>query len=211
MKRLVVIGGGGFGREVIQWAQGSAACGRDWEVGGFLDDREEAGERLGSEGLQRLGGIWDYEPGKEDLFICAIGQTGLKRRVYEHFRKLGGVFTRVVHESCLVGSRVELGAGVILCPGVKLTCDIRVGENTAINLNTAAGHDVELGAHGQISSFCDLTGGVKVGHDVLLGSRVSLLPGVTVGDGATVGAGSVVLRPVPGGATVFGNPAKRVI
>jgi len=38
--------------------------------------------------------------------------------------------------------------------------------------------------------------------------RATILPGVTIGDHAVVGAGAVVLKDVPVGATVFGNPAK---
>ncbi len=37
-----------------------------------------------------------------------------------------------------------------------------------------------------------------------------ILPGVTVGDDAIIGAGSVVNRDVPAGATVVGNPARRL-
>ena len=35
-----------------------------------------------------------------------------------------------------------------------------------------------------------------------------VLPSVSIGDGAIVGAGSVVVRDVPPGTTVFGNPAR---
>ena len=41
-----------------------------------------------------------------------------------------------------------------------------------------------------------------------IGANVTLLPGVVIGENALVGAGSVVVRDVPPGAVVVGNPAR---
>jgi acetyltransferase-like isoleucine patch superfamily enzyme len=41
-----------------------------------------------------------------------------------------------------------------------------------------------------------------------IGANVTILPGVVIGEDALVGAGSVVVRDVPAGAVVVGNPAK---
>ncbi|NBD36954.1 MAG: transferase, partial [Verrucomicrobia bacterium] len=189
MKRLLIIGAGGFGREVLQWARASIDRGRDWEPGGFLDDRACALEGPGREFPPIVGTVREYEPREEDVFVCALGSPRLRAQVFEHFKKRGARFVRVVHPSCHLGEGVTLGEGVILCPGVVLTCDIAIGANTALNVNTAVGHDARIGAHCQISSFCDLTGYVRLGDRVFLGSRASVLPGIHVGDGATVGAG----------------------
>ena len=43
-----------------------------------------------------------------------------------------------------------------------------------------------------------------------VGANATLLPGVEVGEGAVVGAGAVVVRDVPAGVTVVGNPAREV-
>ena len=43
-----------------------------------------------------------------------------------------------------------------------------------------------------------------------IGANATVLPGVTIGEGAMVGAGAVVTRDVPAGATVIGNPARKV-
>jgi acetyltransferase-like isoleucine patch superfamily enzyme len=37
------------------------------------------------------------------------------------------------------------------------------------------------------------------------------MPGIKIGDGATVGTGSVVIKNVKPGVTVFGNPAKSIM
>jgi acetyltransferase EpsM len=43
-----------------------------------------------------------------------------------------------------------------------------------------------------------------------IGAQSAILQGITVGEGCTVCMGAVVLRDVPDGATVMGNPAVRV-
>jgi maltose O-acetyltransferase len=49
-----------------------------------------------------------------------------------------------------------------------------------------------------------------IGDDVWIGFNATILKGVTVGDGAVICAGAVVVRDVPPGATVEGNPARVV-
>jgi bifunctional UDP-N-acetylglucosamine pyrophosphorylase/glucosamine-1-phosphate N-acetyltransferase len=48
----------------------------------------------------------------------------------------------------------------------------------------------------------------KIGRDAFIGSNSSLVAPIEIGDGALTGAGSVVIRDVPAGERVAGNPAK---
>ncbi len=48
---------------------------------------------------------------------------------------------------------------------------------------------------------------VTVEDDVWIGYNATILKGVRIGRGAVIGPGSVVVRDVPAGATVAGNPA----
>jgi len=49
---------------------------------------------------------------------------------------------------------------------------------------------------------------VTIGNNVWIGGSVTILAGVTIGDNVTIGAGSVVVRDVPSGVVVAGNPAR---
>jgi acetyltransferase-like isoleucine patch superfamily enzyme len=51
-------------------------------------------------------------------------------------------------------------------------------------------------------------GRVEIGDDVVIHPHATILPGVKIGDGAVIGAGSVVIKDVPPGVTMMGNPAK---
>jgi sugar O-acyltransferase (sialic acid O-acetyltransferase NeuD family) len=208
MKQLVIIGAGGFGREVFAWAEQADEFHREWTIKGFIDDDPTALDAFGKIGAPILGNVGDYRIETGDVFICAIGNVAPKRRCVETIRARGGVFTRVTHRTAVLGQRARLGAGVILCPRAVVSCDAALGDFVSINLHSTVAHDATIGDFTQVHCHADITGGVHLGRGVLVGSHASILPGVRVGDDAIVGAGSVVVRDVPAGATVFGNPAK---
>jgi bifunctional UDP-N-acetylglucosamine pyrophosphorylase/glucosamine-1-phosphate N-acetyltransferase len=49
-----------------------------------------------------------------------------------------------------------------------------------------------------------------IGADAFIGSNSSLVAPLTIGDGALTGAGAVVIRDVPDGDRVVGNPARSI-
>jgi acetyltransferase-like isoleucine patch superfamily enzyme len=56
----------------------------------------------------------------------------------------------------------------------------------------------------------DQLAGPVVRRGAKIGANSTILPGVVIGEHALVGAGSVVVRDVPAGAVVVGNPARVV-
>lgn len=105
-----------------------------------------------------------------------------------------------------IGDQVFLNYGCVLLD----VCPIRIGDRTSLGPAVqvyAADHprDAALRAEG-----LELGRPVTIGCDVWIGGGAIVLPGVTIGDGAIVGAGSVVTRDVTPGATVAGNPARRI-
>jgi putative colanic acid biosynthesis acetyltransferase WcaB len=53
-----------------------------------------------------------------------------------------------------------------------------------------------------------ISGSPQIGNNVDIGAHVVILGGIKIGDNAVIGAGSVVVKDVPEGAVVAGNPAK---
>jgi len=55
-----------------------------------------------------------------------------------------------------------------------------------------------------------MTGPVIIGENAWVAAEAYIGPGVTLGAGAVAGARAVVVRDVPAGAVVVGNPARLV-
>lgn len=180
-----------------------------WEVAGFLDQNPDAlrgfKERSGV-----IADVDEYAPLPNDLFVCAVGAPAVKRRLVEALLSKGAEFISLIHPSVVVGDFVQMGRGVVVCPGAVLTSDSVVGDFVAINCLSSVGHDVRIGAYTTISGHCDLTGNTHYGEAVFLGSGARVIPGKSVGNGAYVGAGSVVIRSVAADDQVFGNPARSI-
>lgn len=207
-KSLLILGAGGFGREVWEWARAAGLHSGGWLVRGFLDDNPGALDHHPDTGLPVIGSVSTYSPGPDEYLVCAIAEPRVKQRVVEQVRSAGARFVSVIHPTALVGRGVTLGEGCVLCPGVILTTDIRVGDFVTFNCCSSVGHDAVIGSWSTLNGRCDITGAVRLGEGVFVGSHATVIPQCDIGDWATLGAGSVVVRNVPPGATMFGVPAR---
>lgn len=207
MANVYIVGAGGFGREVYSWLMDAADWQADAQFAGFLDDNSQALQGFDYP-LGVVAAVSGFVPQPDDRLICGVGAVELKQALCAPLLERGARFMTLVHPSAVLGRNVVLGAGVVICPRVTLTCDIELGAMTMINCHSSAGHDCRIGAWTTISAHCDLTGGTQLGESVFIGSGARVIPGKRVGDGARVGAGSVVVRHVEPGQTVFGNPAR---
>lgn len=110
------------------------------------------------------------------------------------------------------GYNIRLGDGVFLNFGCVLLDSISI----EIGAGTQIGPTVQIyGAdHPRDAAQCraalEFGRPVTIGANVWIGGGAIITPGVTIGDDAIIGAGSVVTRDVPAGATVAGNPARRI-
>lgn len=210
MKTLLIIGAGGFGREVYSWACDMPEYNTEWQIGGFIDDDLDALKDY-SYPVRVISSLTEYIIQPNDIFVCAIGKPQTKQTCIDLIKGKGANhFANIIHPTAVVAKNVKLGEGVILCPMTVTNADAVLGNFVTLNNHSNVGHNSVIGDWTQISGYCDITGGVTVGESVFLGSSAAILPGLKIGDNVIIGAGSIVVKSVEANSTVFGNPAKKI-
>jgi sugar O-acyltransferase (sialic acid O-acetyltransferase NeuD family) len=209
MKHLLIVGAGGFGREMFGAAREAVGFGTEFDIAGFLDARPDA--LAGFEGYPPVAGTPEgYEIGPDDVFVTALGDIAARRRCAELIERRGGKFVSIVHRTASLGPGVRVGEGSFVAHNVVLTADVAVGRHACVFHNTSIGHDTTLGDFSHVYAQCAIGGVVRIGEGAAVYPGARIVPRRTVGEGAVVGIGSVVVLNVPAHTTVFGNPAAPV-
>ncbi|MBF0464520.1 MAG: transferase [Nitrospirae bacterium] len=121
-----------------------------------------------------------------------------------------------IRELNLIGHNVSIGTLTVVEHHVSIGSFVRIHsqsfipEFTIVETRAWIGPNVVLtnsrypnspGAKERLSGVC-------IKEEAIVGANVTILPCVVVGKKALIGAGSVVVKSVPDGAVVTGNPAK---
>jgi sugar O-acyltransferase (sialic acid O-acetyltransferase NeuD family) len=183
---------------------------RDWSLCGFLHSPTQPSPLTGFPSAYEVVGEWETFPlSCEDYVLLGVGDPVWKERIWNKLQGRVTFFTYVA-PNATIGKFNVIGEGSIICPNCSVTTNVRIGKGVTVNNGTNLGHDVKIEDFTSIMGKVTLTGGVRVGVKAYIGAAATVISQKVIGDGATVGAGSVVIRNVPAGITVFGNPAKPI-
>ena len=206
----MIVGAGGFGREVLMVYRSLSeddAIREQYRFDGFLDDGTDHDHAIfAAINAEIIGQIDDLSA--SDGYVISVANPHTKFRIQQRIAVHGAEALVLVHPSAWIGDDVELGPGTIVTAQSSLTTNIRLGRHVHVNLGCTIGHDARLDDYVTLSPGVHVSGNVHIEEGALIGTGAVLLPGVTVGRGAVVGAGAVVTHDVPDSKVAIGMPAK---
>lgn len=206
MKKLVIIGARAYGREVYNLATQCSEYQKEWTIKGFLDDNKSVLDGSGYP-VGVLASVEEYEIEEGDVFICALGSVPAKKKYASIILEKGGIFINLIHPSSIINQFVTLGKGIIICCFSLISNECVIEDFVTIQPFIALGHDCRIGKWCHLNTYSIATGYCVLEDEVTLHTGVTVIPKLRIGKGAIVGAGSIVIRNVKPGVTVFGNPA----
>lgn len=205
MKDLIIIGGGGFAKEVIWLAND---CNR--KVRGVLDDDVQT-HNTQVQGATVLGDIASWVNYKNCEFIVAIGSPRTRQKVLESMLTFGEPdFATLIHPSVRLSNTVSIGEGSIICAGSVLTADINLGKHNILNLNVTVGHECEFADYVTVAPMVAVSGNVKLEYLVEVGTGAVIRQGLELAEGSMLGMGGILTKNIPERTIFAGNPAKKL-
>ncbi|MEJ2484381.1 MAG: acetyltransferase [Anaerolineales bacterium] len=208
IEKVVIIGTGGFGREVLDVLEAVNQVETRYEILGFITEPgfQNPGELINDKPVL---GYYDWlEQNKDQVkAICGVGAPATRLRLIRQAEQMGVQFFSVIHPRAILTRWVKLGTGSIITAGCILTNNITIGEHVHLNLDCTVGHDVVIEDCVTVSPGVHISGNVRLEEGSFIGTGANLIEGKTVGRWAVVGAGSVVVKDVPANSTAVGIPA----
>lgn len=212
MQTLVIIGAGGFGREVKTIIDAINSEKKTYDLLGWIDDGIEPNTLI--DDFPVMGNV-DFLSNNHlaDAAIIAMADYKSRITIIEKLKNTRLAFPKIIHPSVILGdfSRIKIGKGTIICAGCMLTTGITISEFCILNLAVTIGHDVTLGRNCAVMPSVNISGNVTLADNAYIGTGAKVLQNISIGQNAKVGAGAVVVKNVSEESTVVGVPAKPLL
>ena len=206
MKRIVIVGAGGMGRETAWLIEEINGIKNEWEILGFIvDDDQFKGKMIN--GYTVLGDTNYLKTLSEDIFvIVAIGNGKIRENVV---KKIGNKkYATLIHPNVNIAKSSKIEEGCIICSGALISVDTKISKHCIINFNSIIAHDAILEDFVTIHVNVNISGTVKIGKYSIIGSGTSIHQKKVIGENCIVGIGSSVIKNVKNGKTALGVPAE---
>ncbi len=211
INNLIIVGAGGFGREVAWLVERINRVEPTWNLLGFIDDNESI---LNSSinGYPVLGSkkvVSDYP---DSYYVLAVGNSRTREKIVSNLKEIYSEikFGTLIDPSVEVSDFVTVGEGSIICAHTIMTVNISIGVHVIINLDCTIGHDAVIKDYSTLYPSVNVSGISCIGHATELGTGMQIIQGKRIGDYSIVGAGSVVVSDIPDRCTAVGCPAKPI-
>ena len=208
-KKYCIVGTGGFGREVLCCLIDYLASVESQVQGRVIfmvdDEYYQHTNIMGVPVIRRS----EFDVSEYEVLV-AVGDSSARKKMVNSLPP-ETQYGRLIHPTATVSEWVELGEGTIITAGCVVTCNIKLGAHTHLNLNTTIGHDCEIGDYFTTAPSVNISGSCSFGKCVYFGTSSSVRQGISICDNVTIGMGGVVVKDIVDEGVYIGSPVTKLI
>ena len=212
VKKLIIIGGHGNGTVALSTVEDINAVRKEWDVLGFLNDRET--EPI--HGYPILGKVDKktvdrYIGDKDVYFFYTLISVKLNHKFLYKLHDLEipvEKFATLIHPTAVISKFSKIGYGVSVQPFVSVGPDVVIGNFVQIYAQALIGHGAKLDDYSYVANNACIGADVHLKEGAYLGTNSTTLEFVILGKWSLTGIGSVVIKDVEPFTKVVGNPAR---
>ena len=204
MKPLILIGGGGHCRSVIEVAESAG-----YDILGVLDMPEDVGKQILS--VKVIGTDDDIPAYVEKAeFVITVGfirNPATRIRLFNKVKEAGGKLATVIASTAYVSKYATIGEGTVVMHRAIINAGAKVGCNSIINTMTDVDNDAEVGDFTHLSANVLVAGGSKIGSRCFCGIGSIISNSIEIGDDVILGAGTLVVKDIKTPGVYIGSPS----
>jgi len=141
--------------------------------------------------------------------FIGIGNNQIREKVFKMLESRGiNNFINAVHPSAVVSKYSDIGNSVLIASNATINALATIGNGVICNSSSTIEHECKIGNFTHIAPGATLAGNVEIGARSFIGANAVIKQGTKIGNDVLVGAGSVVIKDIPNGLTVVGNPTR---
>jgi len=207
MHDIVIIGAGGFGRELHEMLWNCLPS-AEYRFKGFLakDPDELAGYGVDAPILDHPD---QYQPRANDRLLLAIGDIDVRRRIAETMADRGGEFLTLIHPTSIIAKTAHIGKGAVIYPFTIVMNGGVVEDYVHLSIYASVGHDARVGKYSLMAPYATLNGFSVIEEEVYMSTHSTVAPEKRVGRRSKVSANSAVMQDVPAFSLVHGVPGRQ--
>lgn len=203
-KNLILIGGGGHCKSVIEVAESAG-----YTILGILDRPEEVGKKVLA---YEVIGVDEDIPHYVDKaeFVITVGfikNPELRIKLYNKVLEAGGKLAILIASTAYVSKYAKIGQGTVVMHQAFVNAGVVIGDNVIINTFANIEHDALIGNQCHVSTGTMINGDCQVGDNCFIGSQSVLANAISICPDVVVGAGSLVRKSIVQAGIYSGNPA----
>ena len=191
MKKIILIGGGGHCKSVIDVIEQE----KKYKIHGIVDKPKFLGSKI--LGYKVIGSDLDLEylAKKYKNAIITVGQIQsplVRIKLFNLARKAGFKFPPIISPRAYVSKYSRIGMGTIVLHNVVVNSNVSIGNNCIINTKSLIEHDCEISDHCHIATCATINGSVKIRSKCFIGSNATVRDGITIKENSFIKANSLV-------------------
>lgn len=212
MRKIVIVGAGGFGREV-EWLirRINSFNPSSYEIIGYVDDGKDIGIKIGhSEVILNTDELVNYS---EPLSVAiAIGNAKVRSFLADKLTANKNLtFPNLIDPSVIYDEdEIQMGIGNIICAGTIMTVNITIKDFNIINLDCTIGHDAVLNNYVTLYPSVNISGNVTLNELTEIGTGTQIIQGIEVCSNTIIGASAAAIKNIDEPGTYIGVPVRKI-
>lgn len=210
MKKLLLVGGGGHCKSVID----SVLDSNKYDDIKIVDLKENIGKDIlgikiigTDECLEKL-----HKSGYEYAFVTlgSIGNPKIRIKLYNILKKIGFKIPIIIDKSAIISKNCNIKEGAYIGKNVVINTGSIIEKCSIINTGSIVEHDCNIEEFVHIASGSVLGGNVTIKRNSHIGSNSTIRQQIVISENVVIGIGSVVVKNIENNILAYGVPCRMV-